>query len=233
MNTVRESEDWFRADPERVDRVDDVEEWARHAATIVRAWLARAELDVAGLRSLLATVKVWLDATPEDSPYGDALQDVLSLARDVPAPAGRDLTAGDVRDALDEHSEAGSLTAYNVATRLNRIARPSGGVGQPDTTEQRADDGTDLRELRIDVCENCIARKPGTCHVPGCFFIRQTVDEVPTYLELYAVQVQDRDPVSEDVILTCDDCDEPLTIGAVRVGSFRYCEDCAPDEDER
>lgn len=47
------------------------------------------------------------------------------LAGDV--PAGRDLTAQDVRDAL--HDGGRSITHEGVATRLNRIARPSGGAG--------------------------------------------------------------------------------------------------------
>lgn len=184
-------------------------------------------------------------------------------AGDVPAvPVGRDLTAQDVRDALEPAATAFIHRDYadDVAEYLNRIARPSGGAGQPDTAESmfaigdrvrgkntgrlgivdaspakgsypvwfdgaktrewvgrhalepaepRADDGTDLRELRIDVCENCIARKPGTCHVPGCFYIRHTVDEVPTYLERFAVQVQDEPDMTKhalpEELLTLDE----------------------------
>lgn len=30
----------------------------------------------------------------------------------------------------------------------------------------------------------------------------------------------------------CDNCDTPLTLAAVRVGTFRYCPECAPDDDD-
>lgn len=30
----------------------------------------------------------------------------------------------------------------------------------------------------------------------------------------------------------CDNCEAPLTLSAVRVGTFRYCPDCTPDEDD-
>ncbi|MBP2370268.1 hypothetical protein [Pseudonocardia parietis] len=57
-----------------------------------------------------------------------------ALARDVPAPAGRDLTAQDVRDTQDTWS-GGTAQEYRqfAADYLTRVARPSGGVGQPDT----------------------------------------------------------------------------------------------------
>lgn len=62
---------------------------------------------------------------------GDAASELrAALARDV--PAGRDLTAQDVRRAPAEHGAAG------VADYLNRIARPAGGVGQPDAAEPRS-----------------------------------------------------------------------------------------------
>lgn len=79
---------WFRADPERMRDLDDVDNRSA-AISIVRA----------------------------------------ALARDAFGPSGRDLTAQDVDDAL--HIDC--PTNEQIAERLNRIARPSGGVGQPDT----------------------------------------------------------------------------------------------------
>lgn len=31
--------------------------------------------------------------------------------------------------------------------------------------------------------------------------------------------------------MTCDNCEAPLTLAAVRVGTFRYCPDCAPEDE--
>jgi hypothetical protein len=45
----------------------------------------------------------------------------------------------------------------------------------------------ELKTLQIYVCVNCINRTPGTCHAPGCFYIYQNINEVPTYLEMYIV----------------------------------------------
>jgi len=50
------------------------------------------------------------------------------------------------------------------------------------------EDGTALKTLRIWVCENCIVRVPGTCHVPGCFFIYYEIENVPTYLDMYVIK---------------------------------------------
>lgn len=36
-------------------------------------------------------------------------------------------------------------------------------------------------------------------------------------------------PTPADAPAVCDDCETPLTLAAVRVGSFRYCPDCADD----
>jgi predicted HAD superfamily Cof-like phosphohydrolase len=47
-------------------------------------------------------------------------------------------------------------------------------------------DEPQLRKLEIHVCENCIARKPGECHMPGCFYWLHGVEDVPTYLDAYA-----------------------------------------------
>ena len=112
---------------------------------------------------------------------------------DEAVPAGRDLTANDLWGVL-EHFSTEEHRQW-IADYLNRIARPSPRSwslpAPPPDDVTRSDDGTDLRELRIHVCENCIARKPGTCHVPGCFYIRHTADEVPTYLHAYAAAPQD------------------------------------------
>lgn len=56
------------------------------------------------------------------------------LARDVPAPAGRDLTAQDVAYAARRIRQGWSSPSW-VAEDLNGIARPSGGVVQPDTAD--------------------------------------------------------------------------------------------------
>lgn len=95
---VREAEAWFRERPERVEEVRGGENLfmvtaaQRHAATIVRAW----------------------------------------LARDVPAPVGRDLTAKDA-----EPAPLTPLGSDPMGYGEDRIARPSGGAGQPDTAEPR------------------------------------------------------------------------------------------------
>ena len=98
---VREAEAWFREHTRGgVDSRTLIESSVageRHAATIVRAW----------------------------------------LARDVPAPAGRDLTAVDVRDAVIVSPVGNEVDWRKVVRILNGIARPSGGVGQPDTAEPR------------------------------------------------------------------------------------------------
>lgn len=49
---------------------------------------------------------------------------------------GRDLTAQDVRDALATVGTFPCSGLDRVAEHLSRIARPSGGVGQPDTPWQ-------------------------------------------------------------------------------------------------
>lgn len=89
---VREAEAWFREHTRGgVDSRTLIESSVageRHAATIVRAW----------------------------------------LARDVPAPAGRDLTADDVEGAVAAWVEGERQS--DVVGRLNRIARPSAGEVQ-------------------------------------------------------------------------------------------------------
>lgn len=53
------------------------------------------------------------------------------------------------------------------------------------TTQSSDEDDVPLKTLVIWVCENCINRVPGECHVPGCFYIYRNIEEVPTYLEHY------------------------------------------------
>lgn len=93
MTGYDEAVDWFRADPERVRDLDDVDNRSA-AIAIVDAVLAGA------------------------------------------VPAGRDLTAQDVRGALVSSGPHGPAKWRDaVADYLNRIARPSGGVGQLDTAD--------------------------------------------------------------------------------------------------
>jgi hypothetical protein len=44
------------------------------------------------------------------------------------------------------------------------------------------------RRVVIHVCQNCLDRKPGQCHAPGCFYIRHNIEEVPSYLHMYVDQ---------------------------------------------
>lgn len=45
-----------------------------------------------------------------------------------------------------------------------------------------------LLNLHIQVCVNCVARRPGECHVPGCFYWMHGAEDVPMFLDAYVVE---------------------------------------------
>ena len=45
----------------------------------------------------------------------------------------------------------------------------------------------ELRQVVVQICENCIKGASGVCHVPGCLFIRRGIEETPQPLE-YMIQ---------------------------------------------
>ncbi len=51
--------------------------------------------------------------------------------------------------------------------------------------------------IAIRVCEQCIRREPGMCHMPGCLFIRWKRDELPYFLEAENLPGQDHAVLDE------------------------------------
>jgi len=101
-------------------------------------------------------------------------------------------------DELDSQlADAPSALAEIVGTEFMRPLATARAIVGHHQKAQLARTGRHVREqavnelrcVAVNICDGCLEYRPGQCHMPGCIFIRFSIDDIPDLRGQYEISL--------------------------------------------